>query len=111
MATFNFKPLFQYQVVNKYNILESQFETGRIQRRYKGPLPREWILGFRDLKSTIKDIENFYIARKGGYESFYWTPAGEDGTIVVRFKDSSCSFTYGGDIYGECELTIQEVLV
>lgn len=107
--TFSFVPTIVYILNSSHNVLKTQFESGKVQTRYKGPLPRKWQLTFRDKTSTINQIVAFYDARKGGYESFYWTPPG-GSEITVRFQDSTLSTTYTGGLYAECELVIEEVL-
>jgi phage-related protein len=110
MDTFGFTPLWSYKHTTEHNVIVSNFESGREQRRYKGPKPDKWRLGFRNTQDVIGQIVAFFDARKGSYEAFLWTPPGETVAKTVRFEEASLEFSYYGSAYAECELTIQEVI-
>ena len=108
--TFSATPLYIYQSGINHNVLVTEFESGKEQRKYLGVKARTWTVGFRDTPTNIKAITDFYDARKGNYEAFNWTPPGAAAAISVRFEENSLSVTHYGDHYAECEVTIREVL-
>ena len=109
--TFSVTPQYIWEAGYSHNVLKTTFESGKTQRRYKGAKPREWNLTFKGAWETVGEVVTFYNARKGSYESFIWTPPGETTAITAVFKDHSLSVTrYGLTSFGECSLTIEEVL-
>ena len=109
--TFSVVPQYIWNPVSEHNVLKTTFESGKTQRRYKGAKPRQWNLTFNGTWATVSSVVDFFNARKGSYESFNWTPPGEETAITAVFKDSSLSVTrYGLTSFGECSLTIEEVL-
>lgn len=109
MATFTYTPYIVYEHITEHNVLVSTFESGKEQRRYKGAKPRKWNLTFRDTVNTINNIVNFYNTRKGNYETFTWTPPGQDTQITARFDANSLQISYTGSLYAELQVTITEV--
>jgi len=110
MATFTATPLYAYQRGINHNVLITEFESGKEQRKYLGVRARTWTVGFRDVPATIAAIEAFYNARKGSYEAFAWTPPGTSTAISVRFEEGSLTVSYSGTHYAECEVTMREIL-
>ena len=109
MATFTATPLYAYQRGINHNVLITEFESGKEQRKYLGVRARTWTVGFRDTVATIAAIEDFYNARKGSYEAFTWTPPGGSATSV-RFEEGSLTVSYYGTHYAECEVTMREII-
>jgi phage-related protein len=110
MATFTTTPLYAYQRGINHNVLVTEFESGKEQRKYLGVRARTWTVGFRNKVAIIKEIEDFYNARKGSFEAFTWTPPGASSAISVRFEEASLSVSYSGSLYAECEFTLREIL-
>lgn len=113
METFPSTPTPQYplEVTSEFKTLKSDFETGREQRRSIWTFPRRQIkLSFDVLKQAdIDTLWNFYQARKGGYEPFYFfdlfagSHAGEyvgrgDGSQVIFELPSKETTTRGSDL-------------
>jgi len=107
---FEFEPSYVWEAVNGHDVLITEFESGKEQRRYKNRLPREWNLSFKGRPEDIQQIEWFFHKRKGPYEVFSWQPPNEDGYIKARFKDEALSITSQGYLVSEVSLTIREVL-
>ena len=109
--TFNVTPQYVWEPSFNYNVIRTEFESGKEQRKFLGTLPRKWNLAFKGNWATVSVVANFYKARKGSYEAFLWTPPGEETQISARFEENSLSVTrYGLTSFGECSLTITEVL-
>ena len=108
--TFSYSPLYAYQRGLNHRVLVTEFESGKEERKYLGVRARTWTLGFRGAVATIQGIEDFYNARGGNYEAFNWTPPGDAAPISVRFEEGSLSVSYYGSQYGECEVTLREIL-
>jgi len=72
----------------KERTLISAFENGAEQMRSKWSAPlREWTLHFLKLETVGNQLRDFWIARKGAAESFYWTSPIDSVQYTVRFKD------------------------
>ena len=110
MEVFEFVPRYEYQTVSGYRVLVSQFESGKEQRRYKRRLPREWRLGFADAAEKILELKDFFNRHKGAYASFLWQPPGESQYLTCRFGQDSMEISWQGEVLGECQLTIREII-
>ena len=110
MATFTTKPLYSYQRGINHNVLITEFESGKEQRKYLGVRARTWTVGFRGTLAKIAEVESFYNDRKGAFEAFTWTPPGISTAISVRFEENSLSVNHSGSLYAECEVTIREII-
>lgn len=109
METFNIMPVYQWQATIGRRVLISNFESGIEQRRDKGPMPREWVLGFAG-KEKILQFTAFYNARRGPVETFLWVPPGEETPVTVRFKDDSVQSAHYGLQHATVEIVLREVL-
>src|SRR5690606_12708199 len=69
------------------NTLITTFETGREQRRLKGPPRRSWTLRFRKDEVDANAIWDFFIARQGVVESFLWVNPIDGREYRVRFAE------------------------
>lgn len=91
LAKFNFEYKNAWQDSIRYKTLITEFESGKEQRRSKGQPRRIFRLQFEEVTMTssgAQDIWDFYVARKGRYESFLWDYEKADGTteeVEVRF--------------------------
>jgi phage-related protein len=115
METFSYLPLRVWEADIGHRVLTSALEGGKEQRKYKGPLPREWTLSFRAKAATINGILDFFDARKGSFEAFYWTVpgtrTGTPETVTVRFKDTKLKTQWRSVRIGEmASVTFKEVL-
>lgn len=111
METFSYTPQFVWSTTSSFNVLETTFESGKTQRRFKGNRPKEWTLSFKGKWSDLSGILNFYEARKGSLEAFNWAPPGEVNTISVVFKENSLQVSrHGLTMLAEIQLVIKEVL-
>lgn len=109
--TFSYTPQFVWGTKTAFNVLETTFESGKTQRRFKGNRPKEWVLTFRDKWANISGILDFFEARQGGYEAFNWIPPGESTAISVVFKENSMQVTrHGTDALAEIQVIFKEVL-
>ena len=109
--TFSVTPQYIWEPSYRYNVIRTEFESGKEQRKYIGVLPRQWVLSFKGSSATIDTVVDFYKARKGSFEVFNWTPPGEASAISARFEEDSLRVTrYGLTAWGECSVTISEVL-
>jgi len=64
-----------YEKRVQFNTLKSSYENGVVQKRAKWAYPlRTFVLQYEMLtEEEAEYILNFFIARKGSFESFYWT--------------------------------------
>ena len=109
--TFSVTPQYIWEPSYRYNVIRTEFESGKEQRKYIGVLPRQWGLSFKGSSATIATVVDFYKARKGSFEVFAWIPPGESTAISARFEEDSLRVTrYGLTSWGECSVTISEVL-
>ena len=109
--TFSTVPQYVWEITNDYNVLVTTFESGKEQRKYLGVNPRQWKLSFVGNWTTVSVVQSFFVARKGGFEAFNWTPPGEETAISVRFAENSLSIQrHGLTGFSECQVTLMEVL-
>lgn len=110
MEVFDFTPSFIWESARSYNVLISEFESGREQRRFKNRKPREWQLTFRNKPEVIREIEWFFHEHKGPFGTFLWQPPGESQYLTCRFGQDSMEINWQGEMLGECQLAIREIL-
>ena len=106
-------PEFTFSTTTGFATLISTGENGKERRRSKRSTQRrEWKLKFGLLSDVeIALIWDFYLARKGAYESFTWTDPVEGGSpVTVRFKDDTLTKNYFKANAYNLSLTIIEVI-
>ncbi len=91
MADFTYTPDRVVEEEVMFNTLVSRFENGVEQRRAKWANPlRRWRLYFKIRTQTeMEAVRDFYIAKKGSYESFTWDNPNDGQTYTVRFVEDS----------------------
>ena len=91
LAKFVWKANRAWQDGIQYNTLITQYESGKEQRRSKGLPRRKFILQFEKattINADTQEIWEFFIARRGRFETFLWDYQKSDGTteeVTVRF--------------------------
>jgi len=87
--TFSFIPDNSIPQNIEFNTLVSEFENGAEQRRSKRDNSKiGWTLSFiLRPKTEMESFKNFFNARKGKLESFYWTNPDDNTTRLVRFDE------------------------
>jgi phage-related protein len=99
LAKFDFKYKNAWEDEIGFNTLVTQFESGKEQRRSKGPAngKRLFRLTFDKTTNYNNDAQamwDFFIARKGRFESFLFDYKKADDTVEeveVRFAKDSLS--------------------
>ncbi len=97
LPKFTWKANRAYVEEIRFNTLVSQFESGKEQRRSKGPPRRVFRLEFEKSMTTnndAKEIWEFIKARKGQFEAFEWDYTDENGnteTVKVRLTSDVVS--------------------
>jgi phage-related protein len=116
LAKFDFSYNRAWQDEIRFNTLITQFESGKEQRRAKGLPRRIFRLNFEKSTTSNTDAEEiyqFFVARKGRYESFHWDYSKSDGEteeVEVRFDmDTMSRETFLQTIY-RFGLTFIEVI-
>ena len=119
--TFNFQYERAYKASSSWKTLIDEVYSGGEQRRNQWSEPRKkWVLQFNVNAANAEDILDFFDARRGRYEAFYWqwqavhpvkgTNMGGDGeTYTVRFDDDTLNFEhlfYGNKTF---QITLVEV--
>lgn len=83
------RPDSGFQVDKTYNVITFESEAGYEKRRLRSRRgKRSYQLTYTNINGLEKSaIENFYNARSGEYEAFYFdlTHVNETGTIIARF--------------------------
>lgn len=98
-------PMFQTLTINYGNKVEQRISLDSAVR-YKFQIT--WNSA---LKSTeLASISNFFIARKGAYESFSWVNPEDSVTYTVRFEEDLINITYFHfQLYELNQITLIEV--
>lgn len=95
LETFDWKPRRAKVVSDRWNVLETTFESGRKQYRSKGKKPRIFVLRFEKQNMHSADPEeivDFFNNHQGKLIPFKWVYKGEDGEteeLTVRFNQNS----------------------
>jgi len=111
METFSFTPSYVYERSPEWRTLRTEFESGKFQTRAKWSSPRRrWHLVFSKIsKNEAQQIVDFFNARKGRYEKFYWTCPLDNVQYTVYFDSDSITWRITNPPYiGEIELDFVE---
>jgi len=92
------------------NAIISDFDVGPEHRRERGSIRRRWTLRFRKGQVDAETIWNFYVARKGSFESFLWTNPLDGRTYTVRFEQDNLTRTVLWRAVYETGLSLIEVV-
>lgn len=82
--TWPAKRVFEQSITQK--TLITRFKSGKENRRSKGPPRRRWFLGFQKERNNFEQIEQFFLDRKGEFESFEWDFKDDKGDLVETVK-------------------------
>ena len=109
METFAIPHYRCYQSRTQFRTIVNLLKTGKEHRAACWQSPkRAWTLTFKKDPVTTKAILDFYAARQGRFESFYWMdPKGVLRTVRFDHDDLQALINYGG--YGEFQITFAEV--
>ncbi len=94
MPDFNFTADNVLEEEVNFDTLISQYENAFEQRRSKQSSPlRKFKLIFKTrTKSELEDVRDFFIAKKGAYESFTWLNPNDAIEYTVRFEKDNFNF-------------------
>jgi len=121
-ATFSYEYKRAYTVSTKWNTLVDELISGNEQRKNLWSTPlRKWQLDFEAPPDVTQDIVDFFNARRGKYEAFYWkwlatSPStgkslgGDDTTYLVRFDQDELDIKHIAIGYTSFSLKFQEVV-
>nr|WP_321499958.1 hypothetical protein [uncultured Dethiosulfovibrio sp.] len=110
MATFVWVPFNPPSVKYGHRVLESVFENGKKQKKYKGPLPTTWELAFKTTRNEMMAIRDFFNARRGSFEPFTWVDQWSGATRVVRFAENELELETEFMLNGMFSVRLEEVL-
>jgi len=111
-----------YQVSASWQTLVDEVISGGEQRRNLWSNPkRSWALEFDKNNTDTNVVIDFFNARKGQFEAFYWTwlsthpdtgknLGGDDNTYLVRFSNDVIDLKHLFNGYTTFSLSITEVL-
>ena len=97
LPKFNFTYNRKWTDEHNYNVLETEFESGKKQYREKSPSPLKFVLTFEKhnmADNEPQDILDFYDDRKGKLKPFLFDYIHSNGTVeemTVRFDTNSLS--------------------
>ena len=96
-----------------YTLLDSIFTFRNSRHSFWDTPKKSWRLKFQKNAIVRKQLENFFIAKRGKFRSFQWTwkkeHGGDDKTYTVRFNNDSLNVDIDSMGYGELELELKEV--
>ena len=110
MATFTWVPFDPPNIKYSHRVLESVFENGKKQKKYKGPNPTVWELTFKTTWAEMAAIRDFFNSRKGSFESFQWYDPWSKTTKTVRFASDDLSIETEFMLNGLFTIEFEEVL-
>lgn len=82
-------PMFSTLVINYGNKVEQRLALDS-SVRYKFEVTWESKL----TEAEVNAIKDFYVARKGSFEAFYWVNPEDNVTYTVRFSEDLINITY-----------------
>lgn len=96
-----------------FTLLDSVFTFRNNRQPYWDTPKRSWRLKFQKNAKIRKQLENFFIAKRGKFRAFQWTwkkeYGGDGNTYTVRFNNDSLDINIDTLGYGELELELKEV--
>jgi phage-related protein len=110
MPTFTWVPFYPPKVKDSYNVLTTEFESGKVQKRYKGRFPTQWTLQFKTSWAEMAAIRAFFQARRGGFEAFSWIDPWSGTSKTVRFASNELEIETEFKLNGIFTITFEEVL-
>jgi len=100
----------QWDESTETNVLITDFESGKEQRREKSPARRRFSLPFSQLRTQVDEIIEFYNNRAGPTEPFIWEHYITGEEIVVRFANETLTRQHFFDVGSEFSLELVELL-
>jgi phage-related protein len=99
--------------ISFYTVLDKIFTAQNNRKSYWDSPKKSWTLSFEKTPEVRKQLEAFFIAKRGKFRSFEWTWAtdrGGDGqTYIVRFDIDSLDIDILDSGYGTFQLKLKEV--
>lgn len=110
MASFTWVPFYEPNIEHRFNVLTTEFESGKVQKKYRGALPTVWTLKFKTTWAEMTAIRDFFIDRKGSFESFTWVDPWSGTTKTVRFAEDNLDIETEFKLNGIFTVRFEEVL-
>ncbi len=99
--------------INFYTIVDKIFTSRNERKSYWDTPKKSWKLKFEKTAKVRKQLEDFFIAKRGMFRSFQWTwkkELGGDGkTYTVRFDSDILDVDIDTFGFGELEMELKEV--
>jgi len=90
LEEFTWEPQYVYTELIGFKTNVIPMDSGKEVRYSKGQPRREFELVFSLLNGTTKDeIQAFFDAREGSFDTFYWDNPNDSTSYEVRFKEDS----------------------
>lgn len=100
-------------VMEFYTIVDKVFTARNERKSYWDAPKREWTLTFEKNAKARKQIEDFFVAKRGRFRSFEWTwkkdHGGDGKTYTVRFDSDSLETEIDSLGFGTLKLKLKEV--
>ena len=98
---------FPYKEITEFNILETEMESGVVQKRKKwSRSKKKFQIKFNvNTKTEILAIRDYFVARDGSYDTFTFTEPLSSTAYTVRFVEDSFELTR--DNYGSYSASIE----
>lgn len=94
-------------------IIDKIFTAQNNRRSYWETPKKSWTLSFEKTPAVRKQLEAFFIAKRGKFRSFEWTwetsRGGDGNTYVVRFDNDNLDVEVNGSGFGNFQLKLKEV--
>lgn len=96
-----------------FSVIDKIFTAQNNRKSYWTTPKRSWTLTFEKSPTVRKQLEDFFIAKRGKFKAFEWTwetERGGDGeTYTVRFDQDTLDVDIDGSGYGSFKLKLKEV--
>ncbi len=100
-------------IMDFYTLTDEIFSAQNNRKAWWDKPKRSWTLKFKKNEKVRKQLENFFISKRGRFRSFDWVwkkERGGDGqTYHVRFDEDTLKSAISDFGYGEIQLKLKEV--
>ena len=110
METFSWEPFDPPSVQYNHNNQVTTFADSSEQVYHLGRKPTVWTLTFQVSWAEMENIRDFYNARCGSYEKFYWDDPWSGTTKIVRFAEDSLDIETEYKLNGKFKIKLKEVI-
>jgi phage-related protein len=114
VSSFDFYHSAECDFQTKFKTMLDKVRTAQDGRRKMWSSPKKrWVLSFDKTPEVRKQLEDFFISKRGKFKCFQWTwdseRGGDDNTYWVRFDTDELNSDIDYSGFGKLKIALQEV--